>query len=77
MLCLALAHQDILQLAILVDNVFNHHDSILYDVVSNVELWGFVTTVSRASGLHQGVPPVGGVTSRSQRGRNQEKFLAE
>lgn len=42
-----LAQQDTLQLAILVDDVFNHHNNSLYDVVSKLELLGLITASKR------------------------------
>lgn len=44
---LVLAQQDTLQLAILVDDVFNHHNNSLYDVVSKLELLGLITALKR------------------------------
>lgn len=40
---LVLAHQDALQLAMLVDDVFNRHNNSLYVVVSKLELLRFIT----------------------------------
>lgn len=49
---LVLTQQDTLQLAILVDDVFNHHNNSLYDVVSKLELGTYHCLKASGLGCH-------------------------